>query len=44
VIISAASAYTIAGAEDNMAMKIAGEITSNGTSRLGHQLVRGLED
>ena len=44
VIISAASAYTIASAEDNMAMKIAGEITSNGTSRLGHQLVRGLEE
>lgn len=42
-IIGAAAAYTIAGADDNMAMKIAGEITSNGTGRLGHQLVRGLE-
>jgi aminopeptidase YwaD len=42
-IIGAAAAYTIAGADDAMAMKIAGEITSNGTSRLGHQLVRGLE-
>ncbi len=44
VIISAASAYTIASADDAMAMKIAGEITSNGTSRLGHQLVRALEE
>jgi len=44
VTISAASAYTIASADDNMAMKIAGEITSNGTNRLGHQLVRGLEE
>jgi hypothetical protein len=42
-IISAAAAYTIASADDAMATKIAGEITSNGTSRLGHQLVRGLE-
>jgi hypothetical protein len=44
VIIGAAAAYTIAGADDNTAMKIAGEITSNGTNRLGHQLVRGLEE
>jgi aminopeptidase YwaD len=44
VTIAASSAYTIASADDNMAMKIAGEITSNGTSRLGHQLVRGLEE
>jgi hypothetical protein len=44
VIIGAAAAYTIAGADDNAAMKIAGEITSNGTNRLGHQLVRGLEE
>ncbi len=43
VIISAAAAYTIAAADDNMAMKIAGEVTSNGAARLGHQLVRGLE-
>jgi len=42
-IIGAAAAYTIATADDDMAMKIAGEITSNGTARLGHQLVRGLE-
>ena len=42
-IIGAAAACTIATAGDDMAMKIAGEITSNGTARLGHQLVRGLE-
>ncbi|UCC40135.1 MAG: M28 family peptidase [Candidatus Aminicenantes bacterium] len=42
-IIGAAAAYTVASADDNMAIKIAGEITSNGTRRLGHQLVVGLE-
>ncbi len=42
-IIAAAAAYTIATADDEMAIRIAGEITSNGTARLGHQLVRGLE-
>jgi hypothetical protein len=42
-IIGAAAAYTIATADDEAAMRIAGEITSNGTARLGHQLVRGLE-
>jgi hypothetical protein len=44
VVISAASAYTIACADDDMATKIAGEITSNGAGRLAHQLVRGLEE
>jgi hypothetical protein len=44
VVISAASAYTIASADDDMATKIAGEITSNGAGRLAHQLVRGLEE
>jgi aminopeptidase YwaD len=43
VIIGAAAAYTIASADDAMAAKIAGEITSNGTARIGHALVRGLE-
>jgi aminopeptidase YwaD len=43
-IIAAAAAFTIASADDAMAMKIAGEITSNGTSRLGHQLMRALEE
>jgi Spy/CpxP family protein refolding chaperone len=43
-IIGAAAAYTIANADDNMAVKIAGETASNGTRRLGHQLMVGLED
>jgi hypothetical protein len=44
VVISAASAYTIACADDDMATRIAGEITSSGAGRLAHQLVRGLEE
>ncbi|MDP2886859.1 MAG: M28 family peptidase [Ignavibacteria bacterium] len=43
-VIGAASAYTIATADDAMATRIAGEITSNATARLGHQMVRGLEE
>jgi aminopeptidase YwaD len=43
-IIAAASAYTIASADDDMAVKIAGEITSNAGARIGHQLVRGLQE
>lgn len=42
-IIGAAAAYTIASADDDMAIKIAGETTSNGSRRLGHQLVVGLD-
>ncbi|MBN1224470.1 MAG: M28 family peptidase [Candidatus Aminicenantes bacterium] len=42
--IGAAAAYTVAGADENMALKIAAETASNGTRRLGHQLARGLED
>ncbi len=42
-VIGAAAAFTIANADDNMAIKIAGETTSNGTRRLGHQFVVGLE-
>ncbi len=42
-IIGAAGAYTIANADDNMAVKIAGETASNGTRRLGHQFAVGLE-
>ena len=34
---------TIATADDDMAVKVASEIASNGTRRLGHQLVLGLE-
>jgi hypothetical protein len=43
-VIGAASAYTIGTADDAMATRIAGEITSNATARLGHQMVRGLEE
>lgn len=42
-IIGAAGAYTVANADDNMAQKIAGEAMSNGTRRLGHQLVVAME-
>ncbi len=42
-VIAAASAYTIANADDEMAIKIAGEISSNATRRLGHQLVIAME-
>lgn len=42
-IIGAAAAYTIANADDFMAKKIAAETASNGTRRLGHQFVIGLE-
>ena len=41
--IGAAGAYTVATADDAEAVKIAGEIASNATRRLGHQLVVGLE-
>ena len=42
-IIGAAGAYTMACADEEMAIKIAGEITSNATRRIGHKLVVGLE-
>ncbi len=42
-VIGAAGAYTIANADDAMAVKIAGEIASNGARRLGHQLIVALE-
>ncbi len=38
-VIGAAGAYTVASADDDMAIRLAGEIASNGTRRLGHQLV-----
>ena len=44
VVIGAASAYTIANADDEMAIRITGEIMSNATRRLAHQTVRGLEE
>jgi hypothetical protein len=42
-IIGAAGAYTVASADDNMAQKIAGEVASNGTRRLGHQFIVAME-
>ena len=44
VVIGAAAAYTIASADDDMAINIAGEITSNGVRRLGHQLIVAMEN
>jgi aminopeptidase YwaD len=44
VIITAASAYTIAAADDAQAARIAAEIVSNASARMGHQLARGLEE
>jgi hypothetical protein len=41
--IGAAGAYTVANADDEMAIKIASETASNGARRLGHELMRGLE-
>jgi len=38
-VIGAAAAYTVASADDEMAIKMAGEIASNGTRRLGHQFI-----
>lgn len=43
VVIGAAAAYTIATADDDMAINIAAEICSNGTRRLGHQLAVAIE-
>ena len=42
-IIGAAAAYTVANADDNMAIKIAGETASNGIRRLGHQVIIAME-
>jgi aminopeptidase YwaD len=42
-VIGAAGAYTVACADDAMAMKIAAEIASNATRRVGHYMVAGLE-
>ena len=44
VVIGAAAAYTIATADDDVAINIAGEITSNGSRRLGHQLIVAMEN
>lgn len=42
-IIGAAAAYTVANADDDMAVRLAGEIASNATRRLGHQFIIGQE-
>jgi hypothetical protein len=42
-LIGAAGAYTVASADDAMAVRIAGETASNAARRLGHQVVVGLE-
>jgi aminopeptidase YwaD len=39
VVIGAAGAYTIANADDDMVIRILGEITANATQRLGHQFM-----
>jgi len=44
VIITVAAAYTIAAADDASAGRIAAEIVSNASARIGHQLARGLEE
>jgi hypothetical protein len=43
VVIGAAAAYTVASADDGMAVRIAAETASNATRRFGHQLAVGLE-
>ena len=42
--IGAAAAYTIAAADDEMAIRIASETAGNGVQRIGHQLARGLAE
>lgn len=44
VVIGAASAYTIATADDNMAIRIAAEICGNAARRLSHQFERGIQE
>jgi aminopeptidase YwaD len=44
VIVTAASAYTIAAAGDAQAARIAAEIVTNASGRIGHQAARGLEE
>jgi len=43
-IIAAASAYTIALAEEDMASQIVGEVLSNGIKRMSYQLQKGLDE
>jgi hypothetical protein len=43
-VIGAAAAFTIANADDDMALKIASETAGNGAQRIGHQLARGIAE
>ena len=43
IAIAAASAYTIASADDELMMKIGAEVVSNASRRIGYQLSRGLD-
>ncbi len=42
--IGAAAAYTIASADESIAMKIAGEVTGNASERIGKQLERAIDE
>jgi hypothetical protein len=42
--IGAAAAYTIANADESTALKIAGEVTGNGSARIGKQLQRAMDE
>ena len=42
--IGAAAAYTIANADDQLAIKIAGEVAGNASSRIGKQLQRAMNE
>jgi len=42
-VIGAAAAYTVASADDDLTIRLAGEIASNATRRLGHQFIMGQE-
>ncbi len=39
VVIGAAAAYAVASADDDLAVRLAGEIASNATRRLGHEFI-----
>lgn len=43
-IIAAAGAYTIASADENMAVSIGGEVFSNASKRIGYQLARAMDE
>jgi aminopeptidase YwaD len=42
--IGAAAAYTIANADESLALKIAGEVTGNSSGRIGKQLERAIDE